>query len=259
MNEYWAKRIRRIYDAVTDKSQKQIDKKMRQYYRTAAKHVIDEFEKTYDKVQLQIAEGHEPTPALLYKLDSYWKQQGALRHELEKLGDKQIVLLTKEFELNFFEIYYSFALEGQEEFNTIDKAAVTQLLQSSWVADGKTFSQRVWGNINRLMETLNEEFIDCVATGKKTTELKHKLQERFNVSYGRAETLARTELAHIQTRAAEERYKSYGIKEVEVLVDVDARTCDKCKALVGKKFPINDAPILPLHPNERCCLVPVVK
>ena len=95
-------------------------------------------------------------------------------------------------------------------------------------------------------------------TGKKTTELKNLLQERFNVSYRRADTLVRTELAHIQTEAAKKRYEDYGIQYIEVLVDADDRTCDECKALIGKKFPIHAAPPLPVHPNDRCTIIPVI-
>lgn len=256
---YWQDRIKKAQEAMTEKSYKQIDKQMKKYYRQASYRVMSDFETTYNKILAQIAKGEEPSPALLYRLDSYWQQQGALKHELQRLGDKQIALLSEEFELNFFEVYYSIALEGEQTFSDIDKAAVHQLLQSVWVADGKTFSQRVWDNMDRLLETLNDGLVECVATGKKSTELKKTLQERFDISYRRANTLVVTELAHIQTRAAEERYKAYGIEEVEVLVDEDNRTCDLCRSLIGKKYPINAAPVLPLHPNERCCLVPVIK
>lgn len=259
MNKYWADRVRRAQEAITDKNQKAIEKQLAKYYGKAAKRVIQDFESVYNKIELQIAEGKEVSPADLYRLDKYWQAQGALRQEMQKLGEKQISLLTKYFEINFFEVYYSFALEGVEAFNTLDSASVAQLITSAWVADGKTFSQRVWDNTERLVETLNEELIHCVATGKKTTELKNILQERFGVSYRRADTLARTELVHIQTQASQKRYQDYGIQEVEVLVDEDDRTCELCKALKGKKYPVNAVPPLPVHPNERCCLVPVIE
>ena len=146
-----------------------------------------------------------------------------------------------------------------EAFSTLDKTAVWQMINNIWVADGKTFSQRVWDNTSRLLETLNEQLTHCVVAGKKTTELKKLLQERFGVSYHRADTLARTELCHIQTQAAQKRYEDYGIQYVEVLVELDERTCDKCKALIGKKFLTTETPPLPVHPNERCALVPVVE
>lgn len=258
MSNYWADRIARAQTAITSKNIKAVEKQLAKYYGAAAQNAIREFEIVYNNILLAAEEGREPTPADLYKLDKYWQAQGALRQELQKLGEKQISLLTKHFEVNFFEIYYSFALEGSDAFSTIDTAGAMQMINQIWVADGKTYSQRVWDNIGRLTETLNNELINCVVTGKKTSQLKRQLQERFNVSYRRADTLVRTEMVHIQTRAAEERYKSYGIEQVEVLVSIDDRTCDECAELDGQVFPINAAPILPLHPNERCCLVPVI-
>ena len=79
------------------------------------------------------------------------------------------------------------------------------------------------------------------------------------MSYRRADTLVRTELCHVQTQAAHQRYKDYGIMFVEVYVDIDDRTCDECEELNGQRFPINGAPPLPMHPNERCCLLPVIE
>lgn len=255
---YWENRLARAQDAITQKNLKQIEKQLAKYYATTAKKVIKDFEDTYNKVLKAVEEGKQITPADLYKLDSYWRMQGQLRQELQKLGEKQVVALTKTFELNFFEVYYSLTIEGLDAFSTIDSAMAQQMINSVWVADNKTYSQRIWENTERLMETLNEELINVVVAGKKTTDLKNKLQERFGVSYRRADMLARTELCHIQTEAAKQRYKDYGIEYVEVLVDEDARTCDLCKELIGKKFPVNGVMPLPVHPNERCCLVPVI-
>lgn len=256
--KYWVDRLAQAQLKLTDKRTEEIERQLAKYYIRASKRAIADFEAVYDKLLSQIEEGKQPSPADLYKLDKYWQAQGQLKHELQKLGDKQVKLFSKQFEMHFFDIYYSIALEGEPAFSTVDAAAVKQLINGIWVADGKTFSQRVWDNTERLVETLNEELIHCVVTGKKTTELKNILQERFDISYRRADTLVRTELAHVQTQAAQKRYQDYGVQYVEVLVDADHRTCDKCKALIGKKFPINATPPLPVHPNERCCVVPVV-
>ncbi len=256
--KYWIERMARAQMTLTEKKTKEIEKQLAKYYQTASKQVVEDFESTYNKLLASMEDGKQPTPADLYKLDKYWQMQGQLRQRLNKLGTKTITLLSKHFELHFFDIYYSFALEGVKAFNTIDSEAVKQMINQLWVADGKSFSQRVWDNTSRLLETLNEGLINTVATGKKTSDLKKVLQERFNVSFHRADTLVRTELCHIQTEAAKTRYESYGIQEVEVLVDPDARTCEKCKALIGKKFPVSGTPPLPVHPNERCALVPVI-
>jgi SPP1 gp7 family putative phage head morphogenesis protein len=255
---YWAKRIAKNQEQIQDKTIKSINYQLQRYYGRAAERVIRDFESVYDKIMRDIDNDKQPTPADLYKLDKYWEAQAQMRRELQKLGDKEIQMLSKAFETNFFEVYYSIALPGTATFNSIDKEVVQQLINSVWVADGKQWSQRVWDNTERLAQTLNEELIHIVATGKKNSDLKQILQERFNVSYHRAETLVRTEVAHIQTEAAKKRYEDYGIQFVEVLVDEDDRTCKLCKALKGKKFPTSATPPLPVHPNERCCLIPVI-
>ena len=256
---YWQDRLASSQNKLSNKSARQIDKQMKKYYQQTAKQVIDNFEKTYLQVLKQVEEGMEITPALLYKLDTYWQLQSQLRETLTKLGERQIALLTKNFELNFFDVYYSIALPGNLAFNTLDKQVVEQMINGIWVADGKHFSQRIWKNNELLVQTLNDELIHCVATGAKTSRLKQVLQDRFNVSYSNANMIARTELAHIQTQAAKKRYEDYGIQEMEVWADKDERQCEHCGKLHRQRFPIGSTPPVPLHPNCRCCIVPVIE
>lgn len=258
MNEYWANRIATTQNAITDKNLKQIEKQMRKYYGSCAKRVIRDFEATYDKLLATAGEGKQPTPADLYKLNKYWEAQNQLRRELRKLSEKQVATLTKIFELQFFDEYYSIEIEGKKAFNTINAEGAQALINSIWCADGKSWSQRVWENTDKLLETLNEELLHCVVTGKKTTQLKNLLQERFGVSYSRADTIVRTELAHVQTQAAQQRYKDYGIQQVEIFADADERRCSECGKLHRKIYPAGASVPIPAHPRCRCCLVPVI-
>lgn len=262
---YWAERQALAQDKLTSKNVKKTEAQLKKYYQRTMKSVLDEFEQTYNKLLLDIGEGRKPTPADLYKLDKYWQMQGQLRKELQALGDRTYVLLSKNFEVNFFEVYYSFAIPGSEAFTTISVEAAQQMLNQIWCADGKSWSQRIWENTARLQETLNEGLIDCVVSGKKPSELRKVLQERFGVSYSRADTLIRTEMAHIQTQAAKQRYEDYGLTEYEILGN-DDDSCGNhgvdCHELNGKRFKYaemvvgKNAP--PFHPNCKCCIVPVV-
>lgn len=256
---YWQDRMARSQAKLTNKNVRQVEKQLRKYYGSSMKHVISEFEATYNKLLATVGAGKTPTPADLYKLDKYWRLQGQLRQELQKLGDRQVSALSKIFEIHFFDIYYSINIDGAEAFTTLDTATVQQMINHVWVADGKSFSQRVWANTEQLIETLNEQLIHCVATGKKTTELKNLLQERFGVSYNNADMIARTELAHIQTQAAQKRYEDYGIQEVQIWADEDERRCDVCGKLHETRYPTGSAVPIPAHPRCRCCIVPVVE
>lgn len=257
MSNYWQDRAAKAQTALTEKTTKQLERQLRKYYTQATKKVMEDFEDTYNKLLATVGK-REPTPADLYKIDKYWKLQGQLKEELQKLGSRQIKALTQAFEHNFFTVYYSIGIEGVEAFSTIDSGAVNQLINSIWVADGKSWSQRIWDNTDKLARTLNDELINCVVSGKKTSDLKKALMQRFNVSYSAADSLARTELAHIQTEAANQRYKDYGIKQVQVWADADERRCEVCGKLHKKVYPVGAALPIPAHPRCRCCIVPVI-
>lgn len=256
---YWQDRMAKSQTKLSNKTARQVENQMKKYYATAMNRTIADFEATYNKLLTTVGEGREPTPADLYKLDKYWQAQAQMREELKKLGDKQTVALSKAFERNFFEIYYSIAIPGLKAYTTIDNDMVSELINHIWVADGKSWSERIWENNELLASTLNEELVNCVVAGKKTTDLKNMLQERFNVSYSRADALVRTEMAHIQTQAAQKRYEDYGIKEMEVWADEDERRCEVCGKLHEKRFHIGAVPPIPAHPRCRCCIVPVIE
>lgn len=262
---YWANRMAKAQDKISAKNEKAIQKQLIKYYGSAMNKVIADFESVYNKLLATVEEGRQPTPADLYKLDKYWQLQAQARQELEKLGAKQIALLSKQFEADWFEIYYSINIEGSTAFSTIDKAMVQQMVNQIWVADGKSWSQRIWNNNSKLLDTLNEGLLHIVASGKKTTDLKKVLQERFGVSYSRANTLVRTELAHIQTIAAKQRYEDYGLRYYEILGN-DDDSCGNhsvdCHEMDGKKFLYSEMNVgvnaPPFHPNCKCSIIPVI-
>lgn len=257
--EYWAERTALAQTKLTNKNRKQIDKQLRKYYGNSMKRVISEFEATYDKLLATKEEGKEITPADLYKLDKYWKMQSQLKVELQKLGDKQIAALSRTFETQFFDIYYSIALEGKKAFTKISKKGALQLINSIWCADGLDFKQRIWKNVNSLIETLNEGLVDSVITGRKTTQLKKILIERFKVSYSQADAVVRTEMSHIQNTAAKQRYEDYGITKFQVWADKDERRCDVCGSLHKKFYDTRAAVPVPVHPRCRCSIIPVIE
>lgn len=257
---YWVDRMAESQQKLTSKSIKDTEAQLVKYYNKTMTTVIQDFENTYLKLLDTVADGKEPTPADLYKLDKYWKMQGDMRKELEKLGDKQAKFLSKKFEDQFYSIYNSIALKDIEgQFSTLDTEVVKQVLSNIWCADGKSWSDRVWTNTAKLQQALNDNLIDCVVSGRKTTELKNILQNDFEVSYHRAESIVRTEMAHIQTEAAKQRYKDSGIEEVEVWADYDERRCDICGELHETRHPIGGVMPIPAHPNCRCTIIPVVQ
>lgn len=258
---YWAKRLIDEQNKISDRTIAEAQAQLRKYYLTASKTIIKEFELLYEKVLRAIAEGKEVTPAWLYTMDKYWELQAQLKSTLTSLGDKENKLLSKKFEKEYKDIYNSIPLKSDKMFTTLGETAKS-IVSRPWTSDGIHFSQRIWKNTEKLVETLNEELVNCVITGKKTTQLKKRLMERFDVSYSQADMLVRTEMAHIQTQASVDRYKDAGLTRYEFLADTDEKTCSVCKALDGKVFSFAEAQVgvnmPPIHPRDRCSIIPVV-
>lgn len=258
INEYWKERAIRSQQNITDKSIEETEAQLKKYYRRAMEKCIDDFGSTFDRLLLDVENGREHTPADLYKLDKYWTTQNRLKAELQRLGDKQAALLSKNFMDQYINVYNNLALKDGLYFGSISKETALQMINQIWCADGLSWSQRIWTNTDRLQEVLNENLIHCVVTGKRTRDLKLLLQETFNVSYRQADTLVRTELAHIQTQAALKRYEDFGAEYVEIFAEEDERLCEVCGKLHGTRYPVGAAVPIPAHPRCRCCLLPVV-
>lgn len=255
---YWEERLAESLAAATAKTAKETEKQLIKYFSKSQEKIIGQFEQTYNKILLRIEDGKAPTPADLYKLDSYWKMQAQLKEELTRLGNKQAALLSQKFIEEWQRIYEVLALKDNLFFGEADLEVAQQMINSIWCADGKNWSQRIWKNTELLQQALNDNLIDCVVSGKAPKELKQLLMRDFGVSFNRADSLVRTELAHIQTEAARERYRSAGITEVEVIADWDEKRCPICADLHHTLHPIGGKMPIPAHPKCRCCIVPVI-
>lgn len=260
MSEYWVERQAKAQNALTDKGIAATEKQLQKYYASTMRRVIDLFELTYSRVaDSAINMGREPTPADLYKLDTYWQLQGQLAAELEKLGNKQAKLYSKNFMEHWQTIYKNVAIPGGEVFTHIDTEQARKMINAIWCADGQTWSNRIWKNTERLKEALNEGLTDSVIAGVNPDKLKARLVDEFNVSYNRADALVRTEMAHIQTTAAEQRYKDAGIKRVQVWAKEDERLCKVCGKLHEQYYTLGEKLPIPAHTKCRCCIVPVIE
>ena len=259
MSDYWLTRQAKAQTKLTEKTAEEVNKQLYRYYQKSMRSTVSRYQELYDRVNKTIAEGHTPSPADLYKLDSYWKMQHQLTAEMRKLGDTHIEVLNECFVKHFQEVYSNLALPSDSAFGTISTDAAKSMINNVWCADGKSWSERVWENTAKLQQALNDGLMDCVITGKSPLDLKYTLQEQFGVSFNRANTLVKTELSHIQNQAAQQRYKDYGLEQFEVWADYDERRCDICGKLHKKRYNINANVPIPAHPNCRCSIIPVVE
>lgn len=64
---------------------------------------------------------------------------------------------------------------------------------------------------------------------------------------------------HYLNEASRKGYKDAGVQKVQFWAAEDERTCETCGAMHEKIYPIEKAPILPLHPHCRCTWLPVLE
>jgi SPP1 gp7 family putative phage head morphogenesis protein len=256
---YWQDRVAAAQDNLTNKAIHETEKQLTKHYAKTMENVIADFEKTYNKLFLDVKEGIKPTPADLYNLDRYWQMQNKLKEELTKLGNKQAAVMSKNFTEQYMSIYNYFAIHSDLAFSSISTEAAQKVIEQIWCADGKSWSERIWKNIDHLQQTLNDGLVECVVGGKSGDVLKNRLMERFNVSFSNATSIVETELSHIQTQAARQRYLDNGITKVQFWAEKDKKRCKVCAELHKKIYLVTDTMPVPVHPRCRCCILPVIE
>ena len=242
---YWTERIDGQNNTLYNKTQKETDKRLAQYYQSALAKIQVELERLYDQLA---ADGSLNKTVDLYRYDRFYKMRNGLVELLTYEG-VQANITTSGPAI----VAKTFVMPGQAE----------QVLRSVWCADGKHWSERVWGNMAKLQDSIEQGLIDCVVTGQSKDKLVKQLQKQFGVGFNQADRIVRTELSYIQNQAAADRYIAAGFDRYRILATLDARTSEICeeqnkkvyefaKMEVGVNFP-------PFHPNCRTTIVPVIK
>lgn len=106
-----------------------------------------------------------------------------------------------------------------------------------------------------------EGLMDCVNRGTGADALANAVMNRFDVSYGQAKTLARTELSRVQVQSQVDKYKAAGVEKVQFTAVMDDRTSEICQEMDGQIFDIDSLAVgenePPLHPNCRSTVIPL--
>ena len=207
---------------------------------------------------VQIIAEEVPLHSHLYSFNKYYEMLNKVQSELASLGVKENRLfderLVKLYKDNCEIIGKQFSLA-----NDIRTKDVLSIVKTDWVGDGENYSDRIWKDKRRLAETIQEELTECVSLGKSPDKFTKVLMERFNVSYNNARRLARTEMAHVYNQSTLDKYRQAGVDRVQILETDDAHTCEECRKLNKKIFPINEVPLLPIHPQCRGVYLAVIE
>jgi SPP1 gp7 family putative phage head morphogenesis protein len=136
-------------------------------------------------------------------------------------------------------------------FSTLNTRTVEGILGAKFY--GENFSERIWGNTDKLAREVQGIIGSAIASGQGQEKTVREIRERFEVNKSSAARLVRTETNYFENNAEQEAYAEIGIKEWQFLATLDARTSEICRTHDGKIYPVGKGAIPPLHPN---CVLP---
>ena len=189
-----------------------------------------------------------------------------LQNQLEVVYGNLEDNLSETLERIYKDTYYKTAYEVQKGFQVgssmaiIDKRKINELIKFPWASDSKNFSQRIWSNKEKLINTLNVNLTHSIIRGEDPQKAINQIAKVMNTSKVNAGRLVMTESAFIASAAQKECFKDLDVEQYEIVATLDSHTSETCRELDGKVFDMKDYQVgstaPPFHVNCRTTTCP---
>lgn len=201
----------------------------------------------------------QSNPNLIYKMRRLNDRIEFLSDALAKKLDKD---LTKILINDYIYIFDETRLNPT--LGTPNELLIRQALLRPWTEDNINYSTRIWRNRDTLVRTLKQEITTSMITGQSIDKTVKRVQSRIGQSQYNCQRLVRTETMHCYTEATKEVYRQEGVERIQILTGGAPRTCPICEAIENMGTVNLDQAELngwlpPIHPNCRCCIIPIRK
>lgn len=219
-----------------------------------------------DSLLVSIDNGYVPTRTELWQMVKWTNLKQEIERQTNIIGRLQIddidEIANRVYEetvgltlREFRENDGNYTLRSPEQTSQILNAAFEDTTYSQKVWGGSSVASRINTNSQVLNDRLSKDLQDMICLGKSPNKIKAELARDFKTAYHNADRLIRTEASHIYNTAARDSYKAAGVQRVEFYPESDC--CEECEEYKGE-YNIDDLPLLPVHPNCRCCYIPIV-
>lgn len=250
MSNYWVDRIaNETWERYNDYEEQ--NKNLIEFYKEAIYDIESELQRLILKL------GNKPSRSDMYDKNRLGKLKIKLEKIIKKLGSRELdngnKLITEAIQEQYKEVT---SIIGNEDFALPNKKEMEMMMNNPW--SGMNFSERVWENNRVLASNLNEILTRGIIQGKTFSDMAKELDERMMKGFNRAHALIRTETMHYLNESSKKAYEDAGVNELEIYAAEDERTCEVCGAEHEKTYPMEEAPILPFHPNCRCTYLPII-
>ncbi len=142
--------------------------------------------------------------------------------------------------------YYHTAYELQKGFGIgwdiagLDQGHIEKLLSKPWAVDGKNFSERIWGNKQKLISEIHNELTRNIMLGKDPQKAIDAIAKKMNTFKNNAGRLVMTEEAYFSSAAQKECFNDLDVEKYEIVATLDSHTSDICQSLDGNVFAMKD-------------------
>ena len=188
------------------------------------------------------------------------------QQELEKLYGNYHDSIDEHITNLYTSGYYHTAFEVQRgmgvgwQMQNFNSAKVSDIIHKPWAVDGRNFSDRVWMDKTRLINSMHDSLTRMCITGESPDRAIQEISKNMKVSRSQAARIVQTESAAFSAKAQESCFSDLGVEEFQVVETLDSNTCDTCGEMDGKHFQMKDykigVTVPPFHPNCRGCTCP---
>ena len=188
------------------------------------------------------------------------------QQELEKLYGNYHDSIDEHITNLYTSGYYHTAFEVQRgmgvgwQMQNFNSEKVSDIIHKPWAVDGRNFSDRVWTDKTRLINSMHDSLTRMCITGESPDRAIREISKNMKVSRSQATRIVQTESAAFSAKAQESCFSDLGVEEFQVVETLDSNTCDTCGEMDGKHFQMKDykigVTVPPFHPNCRGCTCP---
>lgn len=167
-------------------------------------------------------------------------------------------ILTEGYYRNIYEVQKGYGRGNP--FAQLDTAKANSVIAKPWAPDGHNFSEKIWGDREKLLHKLNTKLTQAFIRGDDERKLVRDLAKECGTSRFNAMRLIQTESAYFSAASKLESYKALGVTRYQIVATLDTRTSDICRDMDGEVFDIEKyepgITANPFHPMCRSTTAP---
>lgn len=239
---------------LSNKELKEFRWSLEEYIQHAKDNELGQFEKELENASARVHIGR--LEALKVQVQA--EMERMFGNYTDSIDQHILDLYNNEYYHTAFEIQKGISVGSQ--IQALNKAKVESIIRNPWAVDEQSFSDRIWKDKKRLINTVHQSLTKMCITGDSPDTAIKEIQTTMNTTKRNASRLVMTESAVFANKARKECMENLGVQEFEVIETLDGITCPKCGSMDGKHFPMSEyvvgvtAP--PFHPNCRGCTCP---